>query len=494
MKAKVWVSCWLVIVVSCLSVIGALVYKVDPLFHYHAPNMDRYYYKLSNERSINDGIIKHFQYDAVITGTSMIENFKTSEMDELFEVNSIKIPFAGASYKEINDNIENALLANPDLKIVIRGLDMSKFFDQADLMRLELGQYPTYLYDDNPWNDVEYIFNRDIVFTRVFQMITDRKREGFVPGIMSFDDYASWMSLYTLGIDSVSPERNFTNRTVEGEHLSEGEKVIIKENIDKNVTSITDRYPEVRFYYFYTPYSAAWWCDLYNSGNLSKQIEAEKYITELILSHDNIYLFSFNTRTDITTDLNNYRDPTHYASWINSLMLKWMHDGSYRLTEDNYEEYFEEEYDFYTSYDYASMNNQIDYKSDFWAAALYNHELTGAVPIDILDNEHIMISEVREDDEEISFSINMDEKYNYLCFSVQKRSDDTALSAYVYDEQGIVVNSLEIDSAYLDEGIRRCVMDLSAVHGRVTVVIGGSIADNNCEQKASYSISDIALY
>ena len=47
---------------------------------------------------------KHFDYDAIITGTSMTENFLSSEFDSLFGVNSVKTTFSGASYKEINQN------------------------------------------------------------------------------------------------------------------------------------------------------------------------------------------------------------------------------------------------------------------------------------------------------------------------------------------------------------------------------------------------------
>ena len=113
-----------------------------------------------------------------------------------------------------------------------------------------------------------------------------------------------------------------------------------------------------------------WWNELYNSGILYKQLEAEKYITELILEHDNIRLYSFNNRFDITTDLNNYKDPYHYAAWINIIMLKWMHDDEYRLTKDNYEDYLKQEYDFYTNFDFESINGQEDYEDDSYAATL----------------------------------------------------------------------------------------------------------------------------
>ena len=109
-----------------------------------------------------------------------------------------------------------------------------------------------------------------------------------------------------------------------------------------------------------------------NNGSIYKQIEEEKYITELILEHDNIKLFGFNERTDIICDLNNYSDLQHYGQWVNSLILKWMHDDKYLLTKDNYENYIETEMDFFLSYDYESIYDQEDYEDDYYAEELFN--------------------------------------------------------------------------------------------------------------------------
>ena len=123
MKAGRLFIIWISLVVIALVSMAALVYVVDPYFHYHRPLTDRFWYTIDNQRAQNDGISRHFEYDAMITGTSMIENFKTTEMDEIYGTESIKLPYPGGSYKEINDNIRTALKHNPHLKLVIRGLD-----------------------------------------------------------------------------------------------------------------------------------------------------------------------------------------------------------------------------------------------------------------------------------------------------------------------------------------------------------------------------------
>lgn len=94
MKAKKWfLSCMSVLAGSILIML--LVFWIfDPYFHYHKP-FSFISYRLYDERYINDGISRHFDYDAIITGTSMAQNFKTSEVDALFGVESVKETFSG---------------------------------------------------------------------------------------------------------------------------------------------------------------------------------------------------------------------------------------------------------------------------------------------------------------------------------------------------------------------------------------------------------------
>ena len=367
MKVNNWLIGWALTVLTVLGVLGFLVYRVDPFLHFHKPDITRYYYTLNNQRSQNDGIIRHFDYDAMIIGSSMTENFRTSEAEQLFQRHFIKTVFSAGSYKEINDNIEKALDTHPECRMIIRCLDSERFFDNWDDMRTDLGEFPTYLYDDNPFNDVKYLLNRDVLFGRVFPMIAARREAGFQPGITSFDDYSSTRGKST-GVHTVCRYGIASNWMEEQQHLTEEDRERIRENIKRNVTDTADAHPDVVFYYFFPPYSADIWNDWGNQGTVYQRLEAEAYVAELILPHENIRLFSFNNRTDITTDLNHYSDSWHYADWINSMILRWIHDGTGWLTGENVQDYLKQEYEFYTTFDYESMNGQEDYAVDTDAA------------------------------------------------------------------------------------------------------------------------------
>ncbi len=371
MKNKTWLLIFSIVVLVCVVAISSVTVYVDPYMHYHKPLTNQFYYELNNQRSQNNGIIKHFDYDAIITGTSMTETFKASEMDVIFGCNTIKVPFSGASFKEINDNLELAFKTHPNIKYVVRSLDRYGFIADKNAMRDDLGDYPTYLYDHNPFNDVDYLLNRDVLYNRIYNMDEDAKEQGKV-GITSFDAYSNWMQYYTFGNEAVlkalfGDEEYHFNDVQQSETLSDEERDTIKGTVEQNITNLADQYPNTQFYYFLPPYSAAYWGDLRSRGILKKQVEIEEYALSLIVYHQNIHLFGWD-RFDITDDLNNYKDTTHYGEWVNTWMLHQMHEDKGRLVESNYQTYLKELYNHYINFDYNSLITQTDNEGDFEAA------------------------------------------------------------------------------------------------------------------------------
>ena len=119
-----WLGLTLGLTVLGLAALGGLVAVVDPFFHYHGP-VKGLAYTLDSERYQNDGISRHFTYDAVLTGTSMTENFKVSLFNQLFGVDAIKIPYGGGYYKEVDEAVWRAISYHPQIKMVFRSLDKS---------------------------------------------------------------------------------------------------------------------------------------------------------------------------------------------------------------------------------------------------------------------------------------------------------------------------------------------------------------------------------
>jgi len=373
MAASVWLRAFLGLTVLTLLLILASVVWLDPFFHYHKP-VEGFYYRLTEQRFQNDGITRHFDYDAVITGTSMSENFRTSEFDALFRTKSVKVPFPGATFREINDNLKAAFETHDNIRMVLRPLDYTHLIEDKDLLREDMGEYPEYLYDRALFNDVKYIYNQSVVIGHVLPMLYRRLR-GIPGGVDSFDSYGT--SSYTYGAEQALEGREsflipgkpgvypaaqqdedgqetFAG-TREEKLLTQDERELLTDNITQNVTALAMEHPETTFLYFFPPYSAVWYGTLVEEGTFEKHLETERTAAQLMLSCPNIRLFSFSTLEEITTNLDNYRDAGHYGPWINELILTYMHSGMYELTSANLDDYIEEERALYSGIDYNSL-------------------------------------------------------------------------------------------------------------------------------------------
>lgn len=350
-KEKKWLTGVLIMLIAALAAIMGLVIAVDPYFHYHAPLGQRQY-TLNNERYQNNGIVKHFQYDAIITGSSMTENFKTSEFDALFGVHSIKVPFAGGSLKEAGDNLRVAFESNPNIRLVLRSIDYDALWEDKDAINYDEKSYPKYLYDDNPLNDVSYIFNTEVIMAAV-QNLIGIDADG--PIEMSFDKYAAWNR--TLGLNAIkyNYHRDAVTRAESEALFTDEERETITGNLNQNLISIAREHPDCQFVVFISPNSICSMDYAKLEGRLKKQFEAERFITEKLMAEENIRVFSFFDQTDLITNTDNYCDVAHYSPAVSSQLMAWMAQGVGEKTPDNIDSYFEAEYDYYMNYDYDSI-------------------------------------------------------------------------------------------------------------------------------------------
>lgn len=348
----IWIISTVTLLILAFCSFASVTIYIDPFFHYHRP-LDNYQYLLSNEYYQNDGIVRHFDYDGIIAGNSMVENFKTSEASELFQADFIKIPFSGEYYKEINNSLQKAYDAGKNIKYVIRCLDYNSLIQDKDRYKDDYG-YPGYLYNNNPFDDVKYVLNKSVFFTRTMEVIQFTKEGGVTS---NFDDYANWNDSYPFGAEAVLQAYTLEERAPEPQVLSEEERIMVSENIRQNVTALADAHPETLFYLFFPPYSICYWDTLENDGQIDWRIDAEQIAIEELLKHPNIKLYSFANDFETVCNLDNYIDRLHYGEWINSKILECMHEDLYLLTEANYLDYLNTVRDFYTSYDYSPFRD-----------------------------------------------------------------------------------------------------------------------------------------
>ena len=152
----------------CIGVLSALlaalllcagtVFVVDPLQVYRQATWYTPLIDYVTQVYSNAGIAKHYSYDSAIVGTSLTENSAPSLYDELFGGEWIKLVTSGGTAHN-HAILMDVAFRTREMKRIVYGLDIYSFIAEKD----ETAQYvPMYLYDDNPFNDVYYLLNKDL--------------------------------------------------------------------------------------------------------------------------------------------------------------------------------------------------------------------------------------------------------------------------------------------------------------------------------------------
>lgn len=361
---KRWVFGTMFLIIAAFILTASVTIYKDPFFHYHAPLEQYTYpqkeYPASNERYLNDGISRNFSYDGIITGTSMAENFRTSEADKLFDAHFIKVCYAGAKYKEINDNLKRAYHAGKNIKYIIRALDYKDLILDKDAYD-ETFNYPYYLYNDNPFDDVSYVLNKSVLLNETMNVkkpwaVNDSTAND---SAINFDTYGNWNTYHgqEFGAWHVLATYQLRDTPKPPQPFTEEDKQMLLDNLRQNVTELVSEHPETTYYLFFPPYSICYWDLLNNEGEIDRHIAAEQLAIEQLLQYPNIKLYSFCDNFELVCNLDDYKDLYHYGEWINSRILEWMANEEHLLTKDNYQAYLNNIRNFYYSYDYASLHN-----------------------------------------------------------------------------------------------------------------------------------------
>ena len=339
-----------IILVLPLIVIVAFVYVFDPYFHFHKPyEWVSYQIDSGYGRYTENGVLKNFNYDIIVTGSSYDETTKTSVVDRLYHGTSVKCTLPGASYAEIRYAMDTAFQSGNNIRMVFCSLNYHKQLICGENEWPEF-EYPRYLYDNNPFNDGEYIFNSETVNKCLINLKKTIKGEAKTTFDMehALSDELYGKTQVISGYERLPyklAEVPFTDKAAD----------MVRRNITKNIVMLAKEHPKTTFYLYYPPTPILFWDYTINEGVFDQTLEAIRLTTELLLECPNIKLYYFINDTDVTFDLNNYKDIFHFGHWINTKILADMSKGLFRMTEDNYEACIEMTRSIYGSFDYDNL-------------------------------------------------------------------------------------------------------------------------------------------
>ncbi len=342
MKTRKWLLSLLIAMFVTMSGFAGLMYYLDPLLQYGKESAPLTYYSYSEMYS-NPGIAQHYDYDTVLVGTSMIENTDVDEFDEVFGTKAVRLPYSGGTAFNMKTILDVCFLSDNDIKAVYWELDEFQLFSNPDETRYPL---PEYLYRDDNREDISYLLNLDIFYHYAVNDIIGTLHGKIQPAERRGETFSGEYDKETVLNAYSRPEKSDTGH----------DKAVIMDkteaNLSKNIKPLIEAHPETKFVFYFAPFSILYWDQEVRKGNFDSTIDAVEYAIGELLEYENVTVYFFHQEEEVITNLDNYRDYSHYGKWINSYLTRAMAENKNRLTSDFYKDKIEEMRDYIHAFDF----------------------------------------------------------------------------------------------------------------------------------------------
>lgn len=299
----------LITIVILLAVTGAFVYIVDPYQQYRAHQ--RY---LGNQRLEIAGVARNHDYNAFITGSSMAMNHYPSLADSLWGWKTKNFSIMGATDDDYGVIIP-FIIDRKKAESIIWGIDFFSFARQR-------GAVDKYLYDDNLYNDYEYLWN----YTSLKNSVQFLKSSVPDSSLYHFNSPVGRNKLNqsfdkTIGIGY--PEENF-------------DLEIMKRRFDSSVYNVIAGAPDsIKWYIYFPPYSIGEFIIYDIHGNLDANLAFKRYIISRLSELPNVEVYDFQIAPWII-NLDEYMDLRHHSHKFNREIIKAIHGRQYKATDSGY--------------------------------------------------------------------------------------------------------------------------------------------------------------
>lgn len=326
MTRKRWALLTLILLIGALVSIIAAVVIIDPFQIYHQATAFIPPITNSTQNYFNAGIAKSYEYDSVVIGSSMTENFTPSQLDELLGGHYIKLPINGGSafnHKQMMD----LAFGTHEIRTVLYGIDIEALTYFYKTPKCEM---PEYLYDDDLFNDTQYWFNRSVLATYLPKCLSTLGQYDETQR----DTMYNWGDLYTYGRDAVLRDVAISDTEV-AQSPRQDDPVLSQQfllNMEHNYLPYVQGHPDTEFIFFFPPYSLVRWYELYDQGLLNEFLVQKEAIIKTLLPYENVRIYDFQAKLDWINNLDNYIDPGHYGPWINDAIVELIAEDQHRIT------------------------------------------------------------------------------------------------------------------------------------------------------------------
>ena len=320
---------WAVLGVALCFGVGvvALNYYVDPFQQYRQST--RYPPRFYNawQRYENPGLARHYDYDRIVTGSSLMECVLPEDVDRAMGGRTINLSMSAQTAFDAG-KLLGAALRTGKPRHIIMSLDYNAFSGAPDRSGFT-EPFPSYLYDDTILNDLPYLLGIDTTRKSLETMRGLRwSRFSGDPKRMWYwmDGHQFFAAKAVHGLDPANLNARFRQppRTLEGMQAS----------FEANLAPVIEKYPETRFSFLYAPYAILVWMDFEQRGQLEVTLAFREWLFERVQRYPNVEIFDLHAEPAIVTDLDHFTDIYHYSPKLSRAIIEIMAQGRYKLTRE----------------------------------------------------------------------------------------------------------------------------------------------------------------
>ena len=324
MSPRAWTKLVFFLLLVFLFGTVALVAFVDPFQIYHAAAHFVPPCENGVQNYANAGVARSWDYDSVVIGSSMTENFVPSQLDALFGGRFVKLPINAGSPYNHRQMMELAFRTH-EIKTVLCCVDadaLTYFYTQPKT------EMPDYLYSESLADDVSYWFNVSVLFKYIPRCLASWGRTD--PDLR--DKMYAWGDLYPYGAEAALKGARIDGTVYPQKEcpapFAMSQQTML--NVENNIVPFVEAHPETEFLFFFPPYALVSWYRFYRGGTLDYHLSQVEAVAARLLAYPNVRVYDFRARTDWILNLDNYIDDHHYGPWINAAMAEDMAAGRCR--------------------------------------------------------------------------------------------------------------------------------------------------------------------
>lgn len=350
MNSKKFIRLSLCCTLVLLILVASVQIAIDPLFQYHKPWFGLKFV-VADERYINAGVAKNSSFNNAVIGNSMSENFVPSDVNQTFGGESVPLVMYGSYMLDWSYLLE--ILNNKEGKIDNIIINLDPYVFEASPTQHE-HDLLTYLYDNNLLNDVNYLFNFQIINNYTFRMVQKNKNND----IPNYDTFFMWDD------GNVCSQENALNAykrpDINNDNPNENEYT---DNINANFDLIIpyiNKMKDTHFTFFVSPFSMLYWDSEDRTNGIKKQKAGYLEMCRILTEYDNVslYMWTDDEMLGIMSDLDNYRDETHYSAKISKLLLNRIKENKGLVTKENFKSEVDKLFDYIETFNYESLFQQ----------------------------------------------------------------------------------------------------------------------------------------